>query len=202
MIAFLIQGLSLGLSGAASPGPFQVYLFGQTMRIGWRKALPAVVAPVISDIPVVLLVFLALTHLPDFVLRIVQLLGGGFVLYLAWKSYLTWKNFREMEVPSGEESRQSIFQAVLMNFLSPNPFIFWSLLAGPVLIRGWAIAPIYGVTFLIGFYFAMVGTLSVLVCLFGAARQFGAKVNRVMIGVSALALAGFGIYQLWQGIFA
>jgi threonine/homoserine/homoserine lactone efflux protein len=169
MIAFLIQGLSLGLSGAASPGPFQVYLFGQTMRIGWRKALPAVIAPVISDIPVVLLVFLALTHLPDFVLRIVQLLGGGFVLYLAWKSYLTWKNFREMEVPLGEESRQSIFQAVLMNFLSPNPFIFWSLLAGPV---------------------------------FGAARQFGAKVNRVMIGVSALALAGFGIYQLWQGIFA
>jgi len=35
---------------------------------------------------------------------------------------------------------------------------------------------------------------------FGTARQFGPKVNRVLLGVSAIALAGFGIYELWLGL--
>jgi hypothetical protein len=38
------------------------------------------------------------------------------------------------------------------------------------------------------------------VVLFGAVRQLGPRANRALLGISALALLGFGIYQLWQGI--
>lgn len=54
--------------------------------------------------------------------------------------------------------------------------------------------------FLLGFYFAMINGLILLVVLFGAARQLGPLVNRALIGLSALALLGFGLYQLLQGI--
>jgi hypothetical protein len=36
--------------------------------------------------------------------------------------------------------------------------------------------------------------------LFGAARRLGPQVTRWMVGFSAVALAGFGLYQIWQGV--
>jgi hypothetical protein len=74
------------------------------------------------------------------------------------------------------------------------------MLAGPVLVNGWKETPALAIIFLAGFYFAMVGALALLVVLFGAARQLGPKVSRALLGISALALFGFGVYQLWQGI--
>jgi len=34
---------------------------------------------------------------------------------------------------------------------------------------------------------------------FAGARTLGPRVGRTMLGVSALALAAFGVYQLWAG---
>jgi hypothetical protein len=36
--------------------------------------------------------------------------------------------------------------------------------------------------------------------LFCTARQLGPKVNRALLGISAIALACFGVYQLWRGM--
>jgi threonine/homoserine/homoserine lactone efflux protein len=198
MLAYLLQGFSLGLSGAASPGPFQAFIIGRSLQNGWRKTLPAALAPLISDGPIITLMVLVLTRMPDGILRGIRLAGGLFVLYLAWKSFQAFRNFRMVEI-SGKTDR-TLWQAVATNFLSPGPYIFWSALAGPALVAGWKENPSHGLGFLFGFYFAMVGGLVVLVVLFGAARQLGQRVSRALIGVSALALLGFGIYQLWQGV--
>lgn len=200
MLAYLFQGLSLGISGAASPGPFQAFLIGQTLRAGWRRSLPAVFAPLFSDGPIILVMVLLLTHLPDGFLRAIQITGGIFVLYLAWKSFLAFRNFKPF-VETTTSQRQTLFQAVTVNFLSPGPYIFWSLLAGPVLVKGWRETPAFGLSFLLGFYAAMLGGLAALVLIFSLARQFGPKVSRALLGLSAAALLGFGLYQLWQGLF-
>lgn len=200
MFAYLFQGLSLGLSGAASPGPFQAFLIGHTLRDGWRRALPAVFAPLLSDGPIILVMLLLLTNLPAGFLRGVQILGGIFVIYLAWKSFQSFHYFQPAIQPPGA-ARQTLFQAVTVNFLSPGPYIFWSLLAGPALVKGWRETPAFGLSFLIGFYAAMVGGLALLVLVFSLARQMGPRVSRVLLGLSAVALLGFGVYQLWQGIF-
>jgi len=199
VFAYLLQGLSLGLSGAASPGPFQAFVIGQTLKNGWRRTLPVVLAPLISDGPIITLMVLVLTNMPAGILRVIQTAGGVFVLYLAWKSFRAYRGFQP--VHSSAETRQTFWQAVVTNFLSPVPYIFWSMLAGPALVQGWKETPAHGLVFLFGFYFAMIGGLTLLVVLFGAARQLGPRVNRALIGLSALALFGFGVYQLWQGVF-
>jgi hypothetical protein len=70
------------------------------------------------------------------------------------------------------------------------------------LVAGWREAPTNGVGFLFGFYLAFALTLAGLILLFGTARQLGPKVNRALLGISALALLGFGLYQLWLGVSA
>lgn len=198
MLTYLLQGISLGLSAAASPGPFQAFLIGRTLKNGWRSTLPAAFAPLISDGPIIFLMTLLLTRLPAFALRTIQIVGGAYVLYLAWRSFLTWKNFTPAAAPT--ETGQTLWQAVVANLLSPGPYIFWSLLAGPVLVNGWRESPSNGISFLLGFYGTMICSLLLLVILFSAARKLGGRINRALIGISSLALLGFGLYQIIQGL--
>jgi threonine/homoserine/homoserine lactone efflux protein len=99
------------------------------------------------------------------------------------------------------QSQQSLLRAALINTLNPNPYIFWSLVTGPILVNGWRETPLYGVGFIAGFYLTIILVFSAVIILFGSARQLGMKVNRVLLGISGVALFCFGIYQLWLGIF-
>lgn len=87
-----------------------------------------------------------------------------------------------------------------MNVLNPNPYIYWTLVTGPILLRGWREAPVNGIGFLAGFYSTMIGSLVAIIIVFGLASRFGPKVNHILLGTSTIALFCFGVYQLWLGI--
>ena len=89
----------------------------------------------------------------------------------------------------------------LMNALSPGPYLFWSLVIGPLIVSAWRESSAGALSIVLGFYVAMVGLNMTVVLLFGQAARFGNQVRKAMLGLSVLALAGFGLYQLWQGVF-
>jgi len=200
ILPFLLQGIGYGFSAAVQPGPFQTYLISQTLLNGWRRTLIAAFAPLVSDGLIIATVLLVLTRVPETFRLALQVAGGGFILYLAWGAFRAWRRFDVTAPPAAAAGQQSLLRAALMNFLNPNPWIFWSLVTGPILLRAWGEAPDKGIAFLAGFYGAMIACLALIIILSGAARQLGPRVSRVMLGVSALALAGFGIYQLIQGL--
>jgi len=200
MWAYLIQGVGYGFAAAVQPGPFQAYLISQTLRNGWRQTLPAALAPLMSDGPIIMLTLVVLSHLPVWFQRFLYIAGGLFILYLAYNAFVVWRNFDEAGVATHSASRQSAVRAAMMNALSPGPYIYWSLVTGPILLAGWRQAPVNGLGFLVSFYATMVLSLSATIVVFGTARQLGPKVNRVLLGVSAVALAGFGMVQLWLGL--
>jgi hypothetical protein len=102
--------------------------------------------------------------------------------------------------PKRIRNRTKRLEGRLMNILSPGPYIYWSLVTGPVLIRGWRETPIHGIGFLAGFYITIISGLGAIIFIFGVARELGPRVNRTMLGISAIALFCFGLYQLWFGI--
>jgi threonine/homoserine/homoserine lactone efflux protein len=202
MLTFLLQGLTLGFAAGAQPGPFQTYLISQTLSQGWRRAWIAAFAPLFSDGPIVALVLLVLSQVPDWFQRVLQIVGGLFVLYLAWGAYKAWRTFApDTETPPRTGPR-SLLRAALMNALSPGPYLFWSLVVGPLIVTAWRENPSNAVSIVLGFYVALVGLNLTVVALFGQAVRFGNQVRKAMLGFSVLALAGFGLYQLWQGIFS
>jgi threonine/homoserine/homoserine lactone efflux protein len=204
MWAYLLQGIGYGLAAASQPGPFQTYLISQTLTRGWKRTLPAALAPLISDGPIILLCVLVLSQVPEWMQRVLYIAGGIFVLYLAYGAYKAWKKFNEQAATQSNEgntSQQSVFKAALTNALSPGPYIFWTLVTGPILLRGLRETPVNGIGFLAGFYITMIGSLATIILVFGTAARLGPKVNRLLLGISAIALFGFGLYQLWLGIF-
>lgn len=200
MILYFLQGLTLGLSATATPGPFQAFLLIQTLKNGWKRTLPATLAPLVSDGPIIFLVLLVLTQTPAWFLNILQIAGGLFVLYLVKGTLTGLKTLTLPSEISGEARHQNFFKAVLMNFLSPGPYLFWSVIAGPVMLEGWRQSPSLGLSFVLGFYGALIGGFVVFIILFATASQFGPKVNPSLRLVSAAALLIFGLYQLWLGM--
>jgi threonine/homoserine/homoserine lactone efflux protein len=197
---YIVQGVGYGFSAAVIPGPFQTFIISQTLTRGWKKILPAALAPLISDGPIIVLCLFVLNQVPIWFQRFLYFAGGLFILYLALGAYKSWKSFDVIKSSTDSGIQQSLSKGVLMNFLSPGPYIYWSLVTGPILLKGWRETPTYGIGFLAGFYITIISSLMGLILLFGLTRELGPKVNRQLIGISAVALFCFGLYQLWSGV--
>lgn len=199
MWLYLLQGIGFGFAAASQPGPFQMFLISQALSRGWKRTLPGAFAPLLSDGPIILLSVLALSQLPEWAQRGMYIVGGLFVLYLAYGAFKSWRSFDEA-LPAAELSgQQTIFKAALTNILSPGAYLFWMIVTGPILVRGWRETPLNGLGLLIGFYSAFIFSLIIMVILFGVTSKLGPKLNRALLGISCIFLFGFGLYQLWLG---
>jgi threonine/homoserine/homoserine lactone efflux protein len=200
MLPYILQGLTLGFAAAFQPGPFTSYLITQTVAHGWKRASSAAFAPLLSDGPIIALSLLALSQIPAWFQRGLNFASGVFILYLAWGAFKQWQNFSGMQAQPTTTGNQNLLKATLINLLNPAPYIYWSLVMGPILISGWRESPAHGISFLVAFYVVLIGGLLGTMTLFGAARQMGEKVSRALLGISVLALIGFGLFQLWRAL--
>jgi threonine/homoserine/homoserine lactone efflux protein len=200
LAGYAAQGIGFGFAAAAQPGAFQAFIISQTLQNGWRRTLPAALAPLISDGPIVVLMVVILSQLPGWGRALLYIGGGLFILYLARGAYVAWRRFDEGANAVAGARSGSLIKAAMMNLLSPGPYLYWGLVAGPVLVRAWSESPASGVAFVAGFYMAMIATLAGIILVFGTARRIGPRVTRAMLAISAIVLAGFGVYQLWLGI--
>lgn len=199
MWTFLIAGALYGFAAGAQPGPFTAYLISLTLKQGFRRSLPAVFAPLISDSIIVAITMLVLFSVPPQLLRWLHLAGGVFVLYLAWGAWKSWRDYKDTsatEISIG----QSVIKATLVNLFNPNPYLGWSLVLGPIVLRAWREAPRSGLAVVAGFYAALFGTTIIVMLTMEFARARGPQVTRALIAASAIVLAGMGVYQLWLGM--
>ena len=201
VLTCLLQGLGFGFGAAAQPGSFQTFIILQTLRRGWRRTLPAALAPLLSDGPIILLAVLALSQVPDWLQRFLYIGGGILAIYLAWESGRSWRDFDDEAMLNSALDEQGVLKAALVNLLSPGPYLYWGLVTGPVLFASWRESPAAGIAFLSGFYGGMVATLLALIVVFGAVKRLGPTVTRGLLGVSAVLLAGLGLYQVWRGLW-
>jgi threonine/homoserine/homoserine lactone efflux protein len=200
MLTHALIGATYAFAAAVQPGPFQAYLIASTMTRGWRRTAPAVLAPLLSDIPIIAIVLFVLTRVPPAFASLLRLAGGVFLLSLACGAFRTWRDYdAPVRAVGATPVRQTVLNAVMVNLLNPNPYISWSLVLGPVLLEAWRTGTAHALAFLVSFYTTMIATTAAVLVPFAGARSLGPRVGRVLVGLSALALAGFGMYQTWAG---
>ena len=198
---YMTVGIGFAFAAAVQPGPLLAYAISQSLTNGWKRTLPIAFAPVLSDIPVVSLVLVTLSSVPVGLQHVLQSAGGLFLLYLAWDALKSWR--RSEKSPAAAQPRVlTVWKAVTVNLLNPNPYLGWSLVMGPLFLTAWRRSPGSGVVLLCAFYGTMVVTLMGIILTFGVARNMAPRVSRSLIGISAVALAVFGGIQLWLGVGA
>ena len=202
MWIFLTQGFAMGLYAALQPGPFQTYILSETLRRGWRKSLPMAFAPLVSDLPPVLLTLLVLSRMPQGVLDGLRIAGGLLMLYLARGAYKSFTTQTEETVAVEESPAKSLFSAAAINILSPSVYLFWTTIGAPIVLDGWQISPLHGLSFIIGMYSVFIPSLVALIILFGQTGRLPAKAQKWIGYGLALLLALLGLYQIWVGVSA
>jgi threonine/homoserine/homoserine lactone efflux protein len=200
LLSILLPAATIGFSAGVTPGPLQALFLSYAIKSGWKKALPAAFAPIVSDGPVILLVLLLLNNVSDTFIRVLQIGGALFLIYLAWDSFQAFRHFKEVKEQKETSGFKTLLKATAMNVLAPGPWLFWSLINGPNLLEAWAVSPWWGAGYLISFYGVFILTNIVLILLFWSMRQMGEKVRRALLLAAAIALAGFAVYQFLQGI--
>ncbi|MGD0807275.1 MAG: LysE family transporter [Anaerolineales bacterium] len=200
MIAYILQGIVFGFAAAVQPGPLQAYIILQTLKHGWRRTIVLAIVPLLSDLPIIAVVVFVLAAIPNLWVIALRVIGGAFLIYLAASAVRSVRNApEETDAMEGAQPR-GLLQAVLINLLNPNPYLFWGLVTGPILIVGWQQNPAFGIGLIAAFYLVMIFFNAVIILVVSSARRLNLRLRRLLVILSATGLAVFGVYQLWMGI--
>ena len=204
---FVLPAMSFALSATTVPGPLTAYIVNTTLTHGWRKALLVVLAPLITDAPIIILMTFILGKMPPEVLNIIRIGGGGLLLYIAygaWQQYRSDTVFDSVDEASKNDSTQSwqrvMMTGVMMNYLSPGPYLFWATVNGPLLISALEISVGHALVFLMAFYGTFLIGLSGWVLLFHKIGQANDRYLRIIILLTIGLLIWFGTSLIMSAI--
>jgi threonine/homoserine/homoserine lactone efflux protein len=200
MLESILIGSGFAFVAAVQPGPLQAFLLSSVAQKGWKRTLPASMSPLLSDGPIAVLVLFLLNRISKEMYGILQAAGGFLLLYFAWVGYRQWKHFEATELNTYKTMPRTLLQAAMVNLLNPNPYLGWSLVLGPAFLTAWHQHPLNAVVLIIAFYSTMIIVLACIIFLFGATQLLSLKGRRILIVVSAVLLAGMGVYQLVASI--
>lgn len=199
MLSLISRGISLGFLAGASPGPFQSYLIGITLAQGWRKSLIVILTPLLTDGPIIILAVVVLKQIPPGFISIIQLIGGLYLLRLAYNG---WRRFRAGTAlqPDASTERRTLSQGLIMNWLSPGPYIFWATINGPLLVQALEESVWHGVAFMVAFYGTFLILLAAYVFVFDRIRTLDARVTNAIFLLTLVVMVGFALSLIGQGL--
>jgi threonine/homoserine/homoserine lactone efflux protein len=198
MIEEVLFGAGLGFAAAVQPGPLQAFLLSRVSVNGWRRTLPASLAPLLSDGPIALLAIIVVGRLPTRMQHGLQMAGGLLLLYFAWQTFRQWRDGGDQI--SRKSVPRTLSAAVLVNLLNPNPYLGWSLVLGPAALAAWEESVGHAVALIGSFYGALVFGLAGFILLVGSASRFGTRRRGALVGVSAGLLAILGVYLMARSV--
>jgi len=170
MVTFLTTGIILGLSAGFAPGPILALVISETLTHDKRAGIKVALAPIITDLPIIVLTLFVLSKLTGFhtVLGIISLLGGCFILYLGFESIRT----KGMTVRLNNDKPKSLQKGIIINFLSPHPYLFWFSVGGPLTIKAMQHDIIAAAAFISSFYVLLIGSKILIAIAVGKSKSF------------------------------
>ena len=200
MDIFLSAGITLGLSAGFSPGPLSTLVISHSLRYGTREGVKVAMVPFITDVPIVLLSVFVMAQLRDSktAFGLISMIGAAVLFYLAYESFKVDKIETEMV---GAADSRSVLKGTLVNFLSPNPYLFWLTIGGPKVVEAWMDSALAVVEFLVGFYVCLVGSKVILAIVAARSKRLLAgKVYRYVMRTLGVALIILAFVLLKEGL--
>lgn len=196
---FLVSGLVLGLSAGLSPGPMLTLVIFQTLRHGIKEGVKVAMAPLLTDAPIVIVSLLLLARMSNMksVLGALSIFGGIYLFYLAYESI----RFKGADLKNEDVKPRSIKKGVMVNFLNPNPYMFWISIGGPLVLKASQLHPAASILFIVPFYVLLVGSKCMVAVISGNSKGF-LKSNHYIYTIRALGciLIIFGILFIRDGL--
>lgn len=156
MVHFLGVGLLLGLSAGLAPGPLLTLVIAETLQKDVGAGIRVALAPLVSDLPIILVSVYALSAMSDFnwVLGIISIVGGCVVFHMGMGSIRT----KGVETEREAGADNALAKGVMVNVLSPHPYLFWVSVGAPTVYKAMDVNMGAAAMFILGFYILLVGS--------------------------------------------
>jgi threonine/homoserine/homoserine lactone efflux protein len=195
-LEYLGIGLSLGVTAGLSPGPLMALMISETMRGGIARGIKVSLAPLFTDIPLILAIMFILKHIKelDLLLGVISLIGSSFLFYFGFRDIKSDSAY----VHQTDVKLKSFEKGLLTNLLNPHPYIFWFFVGVPLLIK---VDLLERVIFVASFLFGIVGSKICITILVEKGKMFiESKHYQWIIKFLGLLLIFFGLLLLKDGI--
>lgn len=200
MLYYFATGALLGLGAGLSPGPLLALVISESLRRGSAAGIRVALAPLLSDLPIIALVLLGLGRIADHGLLpgLLALLGGGLVI---------WMGIGELRsagagAVAAEDRPEAhpLRRGILVNVLSPYPYLFWLGVGGPMIFKAWGQSPVAALAFLGSFYLLLVGSKVLLASAVGRLTFVSSRGYQITLRTLALLLCLFGLSLVYEGL--
>lgn len=200
ILTALTVGTTLGVSAGLAPGPMTTMVLSEAIKGGPKEGIKIAFAPLLTDIPVLLVAMWLTSHLgtDNTTMAILSFAGAGMLLFLAWDGWKTAVPLQE----SGSDPQKSVFlRGLITSAVSPNPILFWMTI-GAETIRVTLGSDLFSSgIFVASFYVMLLFSKILLAWAGGHSRAWIGKhhlifVNRGLAGV----LGVFGLVSMWKGL--
>ena len=101
-------------------------------------------------------------------LGLISIAGGVFVFYMGWENF----KIQPFESRQLDAASRPLAKGILVNFLSPHPYLFWITVGAPTVIKASAHNFLAPALFITAFYFILVGSKVFLAFLTSRSRSF------------------------------
>lgn len=193
---FLLSAAGISLSGVMAPGP----LTAATITKGFRDKYAGIfiaLGHAIIELPLMALIYFGFAHFlasPE-VKRIIGLIGG---LMLIFMGIMLFRTMSRVVGGSADLPYNSLTTGIMLTGANPYFFLWWATI-GIALIYGAAEFGIYGLIIFALVHWAcdLFWEQFISYTVFRTRHLWTLKVQKIVFGICALVLMGFGI---WFGV--
>ncbi len=199
MFSTLLVGAMFGLSAGFAPGPLMTLVITQTLKHNVREGLRIAMAPVLTDIPIILISYFILVKLSALgpAIGCISTIGGLYVLYLAYETIRPGPAKAE----TSQRQPKSIRKGALVNALNPHPYLFWATVGVPFILKTKQSNSIAPWLFVFSFYIFLIGSKVLIVLIVSRFKTFlEGKIYLYMMRGLGLVLAFFAIFLFWDAL--
>lgn len=201
LLLLILLGLTLGLGATLSPGPLLALVVTTTLERGFGPGLRVAVAPLITDLPIIVLGLFVLGFLPPRLVGALAIPGGAFLIYLGIETMIQAPRAELARLGDSVASRRDIGKGVLVNLLSPNPWIFILTVLDPQLVSAWRRVGGAALAFPIAFYAVLVGGKIAVAALVGSLRSRLQRTwYRRTLAAAGVLLSVAGLVLIVEGV--
>jgi len=175
----------LGTFAGLAPGPYTTMVAGTALEKGFKAGFLLALTPLVTDVVPMLFSALLLDRLGELALTMLGITGGAIVIVVGLR-FMREHSKGEPLPPPGEGDqdepaergssgprRQSALagHVIASTLLNPSPWLFWLIIASPLLLRAWNRSPGEGVLFAGLIFLTNISTASLLAWLASHSRK-------------------------------
>lgn len=200
MLATLLSALLCGIFAGLAPGPYTTMVAATALERGFKAGVRLALVPLLSDIPPLLICLFVLDRLDPQAFGIVGVFGGALLIAIGIRFYRRHRNPDPHLIPDHAPPSAPFLQVVLSTLLSPAPWLFWFIVAGPLMLRALHRSNQEALVFLVVLFGTNVSSATALAWAISHGRRLvSPRWQRRVLSLAGIGLIGAGSFLLWQG---